>query len=85
MLKRALLSTIGAFGFAAVALVATAPMAPAKADWTCDNCDCKCGRCHTWGSSSMYCCPCKKSNATSENSNRRPKVKSFQSRPRRQR
>jgi hypothetical protein len=33
----------------------------------------------------MYCCPCKKSNATSENSNRRPKVKSFQSRPRRQR
>jgi hypothetical protein len=78
MLKRALTNTIGAFALAVAAVLTTIPMAPsARADWTCDNCDCKCGRCHTPGQG-IYCCPCVKSNSTSENSSRRPKAKTFQ-------
>ena len=81
MLKRVLIRTAGALAVACAAAVATGMTAPrAKADWICDNCDCKCGRCHSIAHG-IYCCPCVKSNTGSSN-NSRPKPKSFQSTPR---
>ena len=70
MFKTVLIRTLGALGIAMAAMIATVPMIQtAKAEWTCDNCDCKCGRCHSI-TRGVYCCPCKKSNSGSENSSR---------------
>ena len=82
MLKSALTRTIGALALAVAGFVATAATAPAaRADWICDNCDCKCGRCHSIARG-IYCCPCVKSNTGSQNSSRpHSKVKSFQQSP----
>lgn len=74
MLKSALINMVGALSLAA-AVVATAATAPvARADWICDNCNCKCGRCHSIARG-IYCCPCVKTPSKPSNSTPHPKIR----------
>jgi hypothetical protein len=80
MLKRALLGTLGAIALAIAAFAAATPFAPsAQAEYICDNCDCKCGRCHSI-TKGIYCCPCVTSGTNTNNSSQ-PKLKGFKSKP----